>query len=323
MKTGSRIVVLTGATGFIGRHLVRALAERGYRVRATVRRAFATPAPPEVEVRQVADLLTADWANILAGAEAVIHLAAMAHRPSPGSPAERDLVHAVNVNAVGRLTTAAVAAGVRRLVLVSSIGVLGSTSGDAVFHGGSIPAPHDFYSWTKLEAEKVAAAAAAGSLELSIVRPPLVFGPDAPGNFGRLVRYVCKRIPLPLAAMHGKRSFVSVWNLCDFLLACLDSPGAIGPPLLVADAEALSTADLVRVCRQLLGMPAALIYVPVPILRLGAQILGRGPDIERLSGALVIDARDSQARVGWSPPLTLREGLRRSLVPGSGDARPQ
>lgn len=314
MNASAPVVVLTGATGFIGRHLIWVLASSGYRVRAVVRSAFGASLPPETEVREIADLVTVDWLDVLAGADAVLHLAGMAHRSAPRSSAERELVQSVNVEAVGRMTKGAVAAGLRRLVLMSSVGVLGATSGEGAFHCGSIPAPHDFYSWTKLEAEKVARAASGRALELSIVRPPLVFGPNAPGNFGRLTRYIRKGVPLPFGAINNSRSMVSVWNLCDFLLACLDRPGAIGAPLLVADRETVSTPELVRLCQDVLNTPAALIKIPIPILRLGARILGRGPEIERLSGSLVVDTGESEARMDWSPSLTLREGLRRSLM---------
>ena len=178
-------VVVTGAGGFIGRHLVAQLAARGQRVRALVRSAGRRPAAhPAVEVHEVDDVLGARWPELLAGSGAAVHLAALAHRAVPSTVQEQAQVYAINRDAVAQLTHAAVAAGLERLVLVSSIGVLGASSGDGAFTEESRPAPYDLYTRSKLAAEEAATRASAGSaLQLCIVRPPMVFGPDAPGNF--------------------------------------------------------------------------------------------------------------------------------------------
>jgi nucleoside-diphosphate-sugar epimerase len=199
---------------------------------------------------------------------------------------------------------------------LSSIGVLGATSGSGSFDALSQPSPHDFYARTKLEGERAAAAAAAGT-ELCVVRAPLVFGPEAPGNFGRLIASIRKGWPLPLGAIRNRRSLVSVWNLCDLLIACLTRPGAPGAPLLVADAPAVSTPELVRLCAELLGVTARLWPVPVGVLRLAAAAAGREADFMRLCGSLTVDDRDTRRRLEWAPPLDLRAGLRQSLRPGS------
>jgi nucleoside-diphosphate-sugar epimerase len=310
------MVVVTGAGGFIGTHLVAALAASGYEVRAVVRRHPPKDAVPGISHCLVSDIADADWGPILSGADAVVHLAAIAHRRDSG---DRARVRAVNVTAVSGLAMAAAAAQVRRLVLVSSVGVLGANSGNGSFAADAAPNPHDFYSLTKLEAEQAAQRVADdGGLELSIVRPPLVFGPDAPGNFGRLVRLIGSPWPLPFGAIHNRRSLVSVWNLCDFLIACITSAGALGPPLLVADDEAISTSELLRACNEILGRHTPIVAVPVPIVRLAGTLLGRRGDIERLCQSLRVDTHTSKARLGWKPPLSLRQGLTRTLRPGGG-----
>jgi nucleoside-diphosphate-sugar epimerase len=309
------LVMVTGATGFVGRHLVAALCAHGYAVRALVRKGAALDAGPAVEVREIGDVSHADWPEVLHGVDAVMHLAAIAHRGSPRDEADGDRVRSVNVSAVAELTAAAATVGLRRLILVSSIGVLGADSGASAFTGSTSPAPHDFYSQTKLDAEVAAAGAAAGSmLEVCIVRPPLVYGPDAPGNFGRLVRWVDKGIPLPLGAIHNRRSLISVWNLCDFLVTCISNPGAVGEPLVVADEEAISTSALLRLCAQLMNRRNYLLPVPTALLRAAGAIFGRRADVDRLCRSLVVDTHDTYLRTGWRAPKSLREELRRALT---------
>jgi nucleoside-diphosphate-sugar epimerase len=312
-----RCVVVTGAGGFVGRHLVSELLRRGVTVRALVRSQASAPHTRHaaLEIREVADIVGARWDELLSGAGAIVHLAALAHRGNPRSADEAHRVRAVNVGAVTELTRAARAAQVRRLVLLSSIGVLGASSGDQPFDGASIPAPHDFYSRTKLDAELAAQDTRAGSpLELCVVRAPLVFGPDAPGNFGRLVTAIRRGMPLPLGAVDNRRSLISVWNLCDLLITCLTHPGASGVPLLAADDEVISTAQLVRQCAACLHVRPRLIRVPVRLLKPACELLGRRADFERLCGSLVVDTRYTQERLGWRPPLDLQEGVRQAIA---------
>jgi nucleoside-diphosphate-sugar epimerase len=120
---------------------------------------------------------------------------------------------------------------------------------------------------------------------------------------------------LPFGAIRNQRSLISVWNLCDFLIVCLSSPGAVGNPLLVADEETISTSDLLRLCAQIMGRPEHLLAVPVPLLRLAGRILGRSADIDRLCGSLVVNTADTYVRTRWRAPMRLGEGLRRALIP--------
>jgi nucleoside-diphosphate-sugar epimerase len=310
------LILVTGATGFVGRHLIAALSARGHAVRALVRQGAVLDTGPNVEICEVGDITQTNWPEALHGVDAIVHLAAIAHRGSPRDEADANRVRSVNVSAVAELAAAAGTLGIRRLILLSSIGVLGADSGDSTFDGLSGPAPHDAYSQSKLDAERAAENAAANStLELCIVRPPLVYGPHAPGNFGRLIRWVAKGIPLPLGAIHNRRSLISVWNLCDCLITCLSSPGAVGKPLVVADEETISTSELLRLCARLMERPARLLPVPAALLRLTGGVLGRRADIERLCGSLVVNTHDTYLRTGWRAPRSLGDELRRALTP--------
>jgi len=309
------LILVTGATGFVGRHLIAALSARGHAVRALVRRGALPDTIPNLEIHEIGDITQTNWAEALHGVDAIVHLAAIAHRGSPRDEADANRVRSVNVSAVAELTAAAGTLGVRRLILLSSIGVLGADSGNSAFDGSSAAAPHDFYSQSKLDAERAAENAKANStLELCIVRPPLVYGPHAPGNFGRMIRWVARGIPLPLGAIHNRRSLISVWNLCDCLINCLSNRGAVGYPLIVADEESISTSDLLRLCARLMGRPERLLPVPAALLRLAGGVLGRRADIERLCGSLVVNTRDTYLRTGWRAPNSLRDELRRALT---------
>ncbi len=316
MSPPGTVIVVTGASGFIGRHLVRALLAKNLRVRAVIRaQGRALGAHSGLEQCIINDLACAEWASILDGARAVIHLGAIAHRASPATPDEQRRIRLVNVDAVSALAAAAVASSVRRLVLVSSVGVLGVSSGELPFTEWSTPAPHDLYSRTKLDAEEAVKAAA---LETCIVRPPLVFGPDAPGNFGRMVTWIERGLPLPLGSVHNRRSLVSVWNLCDLLITCLDHPAATTRPLLVADNGVISTPELLRACAVHLGKRSRLFRCPVSLLRLLCAAAGRSAQFERLAGSLFVDTEQTRQRLGWEPPLSLAEGLARTFCTDSG-----
>ncbi len=310
------LVVVTGAGGFVGRHLVGEMLTRGMRVRAISRgRPLPVNHPPGLECCAVDDIVTAPWESLLRDARVIVHLAAAAHRANPRDDLDAQRVWAVNVRAVGELTRAASRAGVSRLILLSSIGVLGASSGTGAFDAASPPSPHDYYSRTKFAAERALQEAADDSpLQPCVVRAPLVFGPGAPGNFARLVTAIERGLPLPIAAVHNRRSLVSVWNLCDLLIACITHPRAPGTPLLVADDETLSTVELVRACASCLRSSPRLVYIPLSLLRLASRVLGRQEDFERLCGSLVVDTRATRERLGWQPPLTFRSGLARTLA---------
>jgi nucleoside-diphosphate-sugar epimerase len=301
-------VVVTGASGFIGQALVRHLHARGRPVVAVARHAWAAPAG----VRLIGVLDYGDGAALdaaLHGAGCVLHLAALAHRR--GSAAE----FAASTQATSAVVAAARRAGVQRLVLLSSIGVNGSRTDGQPFSESSVPCPTEPYAVSKLRAEEaVRAGSADGALEHVIVRPPLVYGPDAPGNFGRIVRAVQRGWPLPFGAIENARTFIGIDNLVELLTLCIAHPGAANQLLLAGDAQDLSTPQLVRCIAEGLKRPARLLPVPPAALSLALAALGRRRLAESLCASLQVDTSKARRLLGWRPATSAGEGVRRAAA---------
>ncbi len=317
-RPGTRVLV-TGASGFIGRALTaHLLASRRFEVRASVRCA-STPWPDRID--RMAPVATGDlgpdtnWQDALSGVDTVVHLAARAHvlREATDDPLKE--FRRVNVAATMNLAKQAAASGcVRRIVFISSIGVNGTATGPAPFSELDTPGPREDYAVSKLEAEQALRRVAAQSgPEIVIVRPPLVYGPNAPGNFGRLTRLVRRGIPLPLGAVDNRRSLVSLANLIDFIVTCIEHPCAANQTFLVSDGDDLSTTDLVRRMARAMGQRARLMPVPVPILMAGATLIGRREQALRLIGSLQVDISKARGVLGWAPRVSVDDGLRQAM----------
>jgi nucleoside-diphosphate-sugar epimerase len=299
-------LLVTGATGFIGSHLRAMLAQRDISATYAVRR--PTEAIPRTITVGEVDGKT-NWSLALQGVETVIHLAARAHVLNEDHPQPIEEYRRVNTRGTARLAEAMITHGCRRLVFVSSIGVNGdSTPIDEPFTEQSPPAPQQPYARAKWEAEQHLHTLH-DQLEVVTVRPPLVYGPNAPGNFARLIRWVQKGLPLPLGAVHNRRSFIAVQNLCDFLIHCAQQPAAARETFLISDDETVSTTELLRRVGRSLGQPVRLLPVPPSLLRLGLSAVGRGEMARKLLGSLVVDSSKARSTLGWQPPLTLDEAL--------------
>jgi nucleoside-diphosphate-sugar epimerase len=285
-------VAVTGASGFIGREFVRSTRGLGWPVLALGR--------PE---------LGAGLESRLHGCEAIVHLAARAHVLGAEAAADSAEFARSNVDLTRRVAAAARSAGVRRLVFVSSAGVLGRASPAAGFHDHSPAAPHDAYTRTKLAAEEMLHSEFSADLELVIVRPPLVYGPQAPGNFARLLGLVRRGWPLPFGALDAPRSMLGLRNLCDALRVAAVHPLAPGLRLLVADAQSPSVSELVAGLARALGRRPRLLAVPEPLLRSVFAALGRSADFERLSAPFMLRGRLARETLGWTPPHAWEEEL--------------
>ncbi len=221
----------------------------------------------------------------------------------------------VNVSGTLKLAQQAAHAGVRRFIFISSIGVNGNVS-KRPFSADGHPHPAEAYAQSKWQAEQALwEIQKQTGMEVVIIRPPLVYGPDAPGNFGSLVRWVEKGVPLPLGAIHNKRSLVGIDNLVDLIIRCIDHPAAANQVFLAGDGEDLSTTELLRGVGKAMGKPARLIPVPAGLLQFGATLLGKKAMAQRLLGSLQVDISKTCELLDWKPPYTVEEGLRRCFEP--------
>jgi nucleoside-diphosphate-sugar epimerase len=310
----SQAVLVTGATGFIGGALLRRLRDLDIAGRGAVRRVPDNGGTQFVGVGNI--LGNTDWDRALDGVETVVHLAARAHVLKEAAADPLEAFRAVNVEGTKRLAEAAARRGVRRFVFVSSIGVLGiHTNGRGPFSMADVPAPVEDYAISKLEAEHALwTVARSTGLELVIVRPPLVYGPGARGNFARLLDLVRSGFPLPLRGVRNLRSLVALDNLVDLLISCIRHPAAAGQTLLVSDGEDLSTPELIQRMARAMNRPARLFWFPPRALHAAAALLGRGGALERLTGSLQVDIGHTSRILGWAPPLSVDEGLSRAVA---------
>jgi nucleoside-diphosphate-sugar epimerase len=303
-------VLVTGANGFVGRALCTEAVRCGLHVRGAVRSVCELPVGAEPAIVGAIGSETS-WADALRGVDVVIHLAARVHVMSDivADPlAEFRLVNTAGTEHLARFATAN---GVKRLVYVSSIKVNGeATYGDKKFTVADVPAPQDPYGVSKWEAEQVLRRIADETgLEVVIVRPPLVYGPGVKGNFAQMLGVVAKRIPLPFASIHNRRSLIYVGNLTDALITCATHPAAAGQTYLVCDGEDISTPDLLRQLAGGMGIPSRLFHCPSVLLKLAGKLAGKSQQLERLLGSLRVDGDKMRADLNWTPPYTLRQGL--------------
>lgn len=279
---------VTGATGFVGRHLIKEAERRGHEVVALVRRRDERLAcARQIEIGDIAERV--DWSEAVAGADAVVHLAARVHVMKETST-NADLEYArVNVAPTLRLAQAAADARVGRFVFVSSIKVNGELTSGAPFTAESVPRPADAYGRSKHLAEiGLREIAEDRGLGVAILRPTVVYGPEVGGNIRRIGRAVAKRIPMPLASVHNSRSMLSVDNLARGALAAAQTELRGSGVFLLSDREPISTRRLVELLAEGSGVRPCLLPVPAGLLRLAGKVLGRGADAARLLDDLVV-----------------------------------
>ncbi|WP_447747583.1 UDP-glucose 4-epimerase family protein [Pseudomonas nicosulfuronedens] len=306
-------VLLTGASGFVGRGvLARLCQENDVQVRVA-QRGVAAQWPEGVEVARIDGLsMTQPWASALQGIDVVIHCAARVHVMDEQAADPLAAFRAVNVEATRHLAQEAAAAGVKRFVFVSSIKVNGEeTAPGHPFTADAAPQPQDPYGTSKFEAEQALFSVAQHSgLEVVVVRPPLVYGPGVKANFASLMRALQRRLPLPFGAIDNRRSLVARDNLVDLLLLCSRHPAAAGQVFLVSDGEDLSTAQLCRGLSKALGVQPRLLPVPAVLLRLLGLLTGRSQQAQRLLGSLQVDISATCSRLDWAPPVSIEQALR-------------
>ncbi len=314
-------VLVTGANGFVGRATCTALADLDIPVRRAVRSLPPEASPPvqwredisrAQETCRVGDIgESTDWSKALDGIGVVVHLAAHVHVMKKSGARALAEFHRVNTAGTEQLARAAVKAGVRRFVYLSSVGVHGRSTNGRPFTEADVPHPHDAYTMSKWEAEqKLRTIANDSALEIVILRPPIVYGPGEPGNFVRLVQLVDSGLPLPLEAASARRSLIYVRNLVNAIITCVQHPGAAGQTFLVSDGEDISTRELVCRIADALGRRTTLIPLPLGCLRVLGRLTGKSKQLNSLLGSLVIDSSRIRRELAWSPPCSMSDGLR-------------
>ena len=320
------MLLITGASGFVGRALTQRLRAEGRPFRAALRTAGDVD-PASVPVGAIDG--GTSWETALSGCHTVVHLAARVHVMHEEAADPLAAFRAVNVVGTRRLAQEAARCGVRRLVFVSSVKVHGESSSDRPFTEADRPAPADPYAISKWEAElALSSIAQSTGLEVAVLRPALVYGPGARGNFEQLLAAVSRGLPLPFGSVRNRRSLLYVDNLVDALMTCADHPDAPGRTFLVSDGETVSTPELVRRCARALGVAPHLWPVPVSMLRAVGALAGRGAAIERLTGSLAVDDAAIRTTLGWRPRVAMDDALAvtaawfRACPPGAADHRP-
>lgn len=307
----SKSILVTGATGFIGKKLCDSLVSRGYNVSATVRKASSGSRHPRLTVLETGDINEySRWELLLRDCSTVIHLAARAHILNEKAEDPIKVFRKINTEATLLLARAAINAGVSRFIFVSTVGVNGNKNLGHPFNENDIPRPVEPYAIAKWEAEQALQELSKETgLQLVIVRPTGVYGPDNPGNFLRLLRIIEKGLPLPLASVRSARSFINVFNLCDFLITCIYHPKAAGKTFLVSDGEDASLVEILQILANGMGRRLKLFPFPVSLLKFLASLIGKEAIIEKLCGTLVVDSSLAQKLLDWRPVLSLQDGL--------------
>lgn len=312
MRRDDARTLITGANGFVGSALMARLQAEGLWPLGTCR----GPSLDEGCVSAPPLEAGGDWSDLLTGVDTVVHTAARVHVMRDTSSNPLDAFRAVNVTGSSNIARQAASAGVRRFVFISSVKVNGEETLHArPFAAGDDPAPEDAYGISKAEAEAgLKAISAKTGMELVIIRPPLVYGLGVKGNFAAMMRAVARGLPLPFGAvLDNRRSLVGLDNLVDLIVTCIDHPAAANQTFMVSDGEDLSTGDLLRRLGAAMGKPARLLNIPPALLGAAAAMIGKRDVAQRLLGNLQMDISHTCKTLGWKPPVSVDEGLRRAV----------
>lgn len=308
------MILITGASGFIGTNLVQRLKDT-HQICLVLRKPRINSIFNQQDIVIIPDIsATTNWEPYLKNITVVIHLAGRAHIMKDTALSPLAEFRKVNVDLTLNLARQAAAIGVKRFIFLSSIKVNGEATGNFPYEADGAAAPEDPYGLSKFEAEQGLLDLAKSSLmDVVIIRPPLVYGPGVKGNFARMLTLLEKGLPLPLKSITNKRSLVSVYNLTDFLIRCIDSPQAANQIFLISDNEDLSTTELMTKIASLRGNKLRLLPFPEKLLMLIAQLFSKGDMVGRLCGSLQVDINKNKELLSWLPPFTVDESLKKTF----------
>ena len=299
-------ILMTGGSGFVGENLISNLLKKDYYQVISLARSY------KVKQQSVEQIITDNIfeADFPENIDVIIHLAGRAHILNDQSADPLIEFRKVNVEGTLQLAQQALDKKVKRFIFISSIGVNGAITFDQPFSESTLPKPHADYAISKFEAEQELKKLFSGSdTELVIIRPPLVYAAHAPGNFARLLKLASTNLPLPFAQTNNKRSFVALENLVNFIQVCIEHPNAANQTFLVADQHSLSIRELVEYLKQGMGKKPYFIYIPQPLMKLGAICLGKSKLYEQLFASLEIDTTKAQKLLDWIAPLTAKQAM--------------
>jgi nucleoside-diphosphate-sugar epimerase len=308
-------VLLTGASGFVGKAVLKTAQQRSLKMRPVFRSMDSAKGHPGAVLVSQLDGTT-DWSQALKGIEVVIHSAARVHIMREDALDPFAEYRRVNVEGTLHLARQAAATGVQRFVFISSIKVNGeATAPNRPFTANDTVAPVDAYGLSKAEAEaQLKQVAQETGMEVTIIRPPLIYGSGVKGNFASLISWVRRGLPLPLGGVtHNRRSLVGLDNLVDLILVCADHPKAANQTFLISDGVDLSTTELLRRIGNALGRPARLFWVTEGVISFMAGLVGKKVNSQRLLGSLQVDIKKTCEMLDWKPSVGVDEGLRRAV----------
>ena len=311
-------ILLTGVTGFVGRALVNEMLRLELTVVAAVR-SLSADLPGDVRQHVVGDfLLNTEWLSALNDIDVVIHTAARVHIMNDQVTDPLSEFRKVNVAGTLNLARQAAEAGVTRFIFISSIKVNGEMTNEGFpFRPDDNINVTDPYALSKYEAEQgLLALAKNTSMEVVIIRPPLIYGPGVKANFLTMMGWVKKGVPLPFAAIHNKKSFIAIDNLVSFIIHCVDHPKAANEIFLISDGEDVSTAELLRKIAKAFDKKAILLPIPVSLMKVVAKGLGKEDVANRLFGSLQVDSSKARDLLGWEPVVTMDEQLKKMAKAG-------
>lgn len=312
-------ILVTGANGFVGQNLIKALKQRDVHVVCVGRQLTAPNANAFFAVPDFTEQTA--WQKPLKGCDLVIHLAARVHVMNDKALNPLEEFRMVNVDGTLALAVQAAKAGAKRFLYISSIKVNGEfTELDKPFTAQDAANPQDAYAVSKYEAEQgLLLIARQTGMDVVVIRPPLIYGAGVKANFASMLKAVKRKIPLPLGAIHNKRSFVYVGNLVSLIVCCMDHPAAKNQVFLVSDDHDLSTTELLQECAAALHVQSRLWPVPQSLIKGCATLLGKQSVAQRLCGNLQVDISKTYALLGWKPPVTVADGLKFTALALQGE----
>lgn len=303
-------ILVTGANGFVGSSLCETLYRHGVDFVPAVRKADLNG---QISVGDLSP--DTDWTAALEGCDVVIHLAARVHVMNDSASDPLAAFRAVNVDATMNLARQALVKGIKRFVFVSSIKVNGEETTIHPFTAFDEPAPIDPYGQSKLEAEiALQELGKATGLEVVIIRPPLVYGPGVRANFRRLMQLVKTGVPLPLGAIHNRRSMVALDNLVDLLMLCARHPAATGQIFMVSDDHDVGISELLRMLAAAMGKRSLLLPLPAGLIASAAAVFGKSAVASRLLGSLQVDINHTKSTLQWQPPVSMEAALKKTVA---------